>query len=96
MNGCIHMINQQNRACRALWAAVFNDGLLGAAKGHFGDMRCTTELNWFISEDTHVGSFDWLCEVFDLDPLMARMTARGKFRQIANEDRRQQRKLEVA
>ena len=79
---------------KTLWAAVMSDGILGAAKGFYGDTRYEAELNWFLSEDTHVGSFKWLCDVFDLDPHSALLTARGKFRQIANEDRRQQRKRE--
>ena len=88
------MINQQTKACKSLWAAVFHDGILGAAKCFYGDDRLRAEYNWFLDNNRYVGSFVWLCDVFDLDPWQARMTARDKFRQIANEDRRLQKKLE--
>lgn len=45
-----------------LWAAVM---VKGVDDYHSGDRSANY---WFWSDDYHVGSFNWLCDLFNADP----------------------------
>lgn len=68
-----------------LWAAVFHRGLSDAAVDFFNGDTVPGSAYWwaFDSEATHPGSFLWLCELFSIDPDIARSQARSKFRVLA-------------
>lgn len=60
-----------NRPYIRLWAAVFQQGISDActarAKGEEG-----RDLLWFYSNANTAGSFNWLCELFSIEPDKAR------------------------
>lgn len=74
---------------RALWAAVMHRGMQDAAdefrramkNGDTPDLRIGA-LGWMHSDRKHVGSWVWLCSIFDLDPEIARDKARSNFRKL--------------
>jgi hypothetical protein len=71
-------IDAQTRACIRLWAAVFHRGLIDAADA----FRKGAEFPWITSQEKHPGSFIWLCDLFDMDPDIARSMARRKYRML--------------
>lgn len=79
--------NHNYAAHMNLWSAVFVDGMKQAVAAYrrwaceqhkSSDPRSMTaypELAWVITEEFHgPGSFVWLCELFNVDPGMARKT----------------------
>ncbi len=75
----------QTQACFKLWATCFSNGIMEAAF----DMRKglkhaeSANLRWFYSDENYVGSFAWLCELFDMDVNRARSSARARFRTLS-------------
>lgn len=79
--------DDQENACRQLWAAVVQKALSDAglvkrkkkkrvklSKGKsakLSSLRCEA-LNWFKSEDTGIGSFRWIAGILDLEPQRVR------------------------
>jgi hypothetical protein len=59
------------RAEMKLWAAVM---ALGLKDYHAKDRSA---VHWFWSEDNHVGSFVWVCDLFKIDPDYARNRAQN-------------------
>lgn len=60
---------------RRLWRAVFEDAVdvvhqRRAIKCR--DLECERAKEWFESVDIHVGSFEWLCQLFSLDATAVR------------------------
>jgi hypothetical protein len=53
----------------ALWAAVLRQGFDDALSNDLSAQH------WLFSERTSIGSFNWICDIFDLDPEETR--ARG-------------------
>ena len=66
-------------------------GLMETATQFKGGHRST----WFDSDAEHVGSFVWLCDLFNLDPDRARSMARMKFRALARDGGKHEPKTEV-
>ena len=82
-------IDVQAFRCKRLWAAVFRQGCVDAAwdfATHKHDREHYPEAwLWLNATDDEVGSFIWLCDLFDLDPDRARSQVRMKFRELMKE-----------
>jgi hypothetical protein len=61
---------------KKLWSAVLEDAFNCCVKGHVSGessrVRKQEEIEsakaWFSSEETHIGTFLWVCKTLDLDP----------------------------
>lgn len=61
---------------KKLWSAVLEDAFHCCVNGHVSAessrVRKQEEIEiakaWFLSEETHIGAFKWICEKLDLDP----------------------------
>lgn len=61
---------------KKLWSAVLEDAFRCCVKGHVSTessrVRKQEEIKsakaWFLSEETDIGTFLWICEKLDLDP----------------------------
>lgn len=60
-----------NRPYIRLWAAVFQQGISDACTAR-AKREEGKDLLWFYSEVETVGSFNWLCELFNIRPEKAR------------------------
>lgn len=58
-------IDEQTQACVALWAAVFNSALEDAGGTDQDEAR--RAMAWFNSDAKGIGSFLWVCTLFDLN-----------------------------
>jgi hypothetical protein len=80
-------IGDENRADKRLWAAVFHRGILDYAEVAVSPkLRAKMQpdpVHWFESRDNTPGSFDWLCDMFDLDSGRARGEVMGRQTQLA-------------
>ena len=91
------------RAHRRLWAAALKVGLDDAAhefkqyslqkdREHPRDMLSYPTLFWMYSDDSHAGSFQWMCDVLDMNHEFVRTKWRENVRQILrNNDERVER-----
>lgn len=90
-------MDHETKACVKLWLAVFLDGCKQYAKEfkvytkakEKNDWTSTVgypSIRWVDAGGNDVGSFNWLCEVFDLDPDRARTSIRKNVRKLAKED----------
>lgn len=70
-------------AVRHLWAAVLARGLQDAAltQKHF---HCEPQ-RWFRDTINRPGSFIWLCELFDLDPVHAKKMWRKNLKEVTRQ-----------
>jgi hypothetical protein len=80
-------IGDENRAARRLWAAMFHRGILDYAEAAVSP-KARAKIHpdpvpWFESRANTPGAFDWLCDLFDLDPDRARMEVLGRQVQLA-------------
>lgn len=68
----------------ALWAAVFSQGARDYAISCMLRQPPYDEpQEWFWSDEDHIGSFVWLCDVFNLQPHHARSQILLRLRQLA-------------
>lgn len=92
-----HLLDEQTLRCRRLWAQVLVDAVRvylhwlqrGAPKPML--RRVASELamegslaeRWIFRTDRHgVGSFEWVCDVLELDPAVVRTQMRLKAQEI--------------
>ncbi len=72
--------------CKRLWSAVLANALFDAARGYFKIHPENDEaLTWLHSADTGQGSFLWVCEVLDHDPVKVRDSWRRQLRLLARQ-----------
>lgn len=68
----------------ALWAAVFSQGARDYAISCMIREPLAAEPQvWFWSDEDHIGSFVWLCDVFNLQPRHARSQILLRLRHLA-------------
>jgi len=82
-------IGESDRAQLRVWAAVFRQGLQDWAAEQFQVMPYKKTgtvkgepTHWFESNTRTVGSFCWLCDLFEIHPDQARSMARLKKREL--------------
>jgi hypothetical protein len=78
---------------KKLWSAVLEDAFHCCIKGHVSAessrVRRQEEIKsakaWFLSEETDIGTFIWICEKLDLDPknILNRVTGLYEKRRMA-------------
>ena len=78
---------------KKLWAAVLEDAFRccvnGNVSGECSRVRKQEEIKnakaWFLSKDTEIGTFLWICEKLDLDPkkILNRITGLHEKRRMA-------------
>lgn len=77
---------------RALWAAVLYQGCKDAA----GDLRDTRKtgsthttrtLRWLHSENKRIGSYEWICDLLDIDPSVLRAAVYDQWRTLGYGER---------
>lgn len=78
---------EQAAACRALWSAVLFEAL-ATLKVWRRDGKHALEgrkaEQWLLHADERgVGSFAWVCQVLDIDPVAARERLRCQFKPLA-------------
>ena len=72
-------LDPQTQACLNLWAEVFRVGLMDAAEFY---KKSLTPPYWITSDNTHPGSFIWLCDLFNMDSDIVRTKWRMNLRKI--------------
>lgn len=60
-------VSGQTFACLKLWAAVMELAVLDFRRGG-ADIKRSAKYYIFLDQGTHVGSFNWICLLFDRDP----------------------------
>ena len=75
-------IDHETQACLRIWAACMYTGIAEAAEAFKQQKLNSPERRWFESDRHDPGSFNWLCELFNIDPSQARSAARMRFRDI--------------
>jgi hypothetical protein len=65
-----------------LWAAVFKLGIIDATYDWASERAHKPAVTWVFSDDRHVGSFLWICDVFSLCPSHVRDSLLMKRREI--------------
>ena len=65
-----------------LWSAVFRLGVIDAAHDWANDRPHKPAVAWVFSNDNFVGSFVWICDLFGLNPELARGKLLLKRREI--------------
>lgn len=80
---------ESDRAHLRVWASVFRQGLQDWAAEQFGGMPYRMAgvtkgepTAWFEDTGCGVGSFEWLCDLFEIHPDRARSMARIKMREL--------------
>lgn len=76
-------LDPQTRACMNLWAEVFRVGLVDAAESV---KKGCAEPYWIMSNEDHIGSFVWRCELFDYNPDTIRSKWRMNLRPIVRKN----------
>lgn len=84
-------LGEADRTMLRLWAAVFRQGLQDWAAEDSGkrlranlpdNYQPGDSIKWFESNTRAVGSFCWLCDLFEIHPDTARSMARLKKREL--------------
>lgn len=72
-------IDPDSKPYRRLWASVFKQGISDVCTARAAGAALESEpLRWFYSNEWHIGSFVWLCDLFEfgVEPARSRVLMR--------------------